>query len=234
MPYEATRRNALLIAALAPFSGGAVRVGGLLVLPPEGVSHDPGPGAMDRPERLTAVTAALAQARFATLARATAPRASLELILRVHSHALIEKLQAATPTDGVRWLDRDLAMSPGTCEAALHAAGGGALAVERVLKGQATNAFVAARPPGHHALPNEAMGFCFINNAAIAARHAMALGAERVAIVDFDLHHGNGLQEIFWNEKNVLYCSTHQSPLYPGTGRSRNAEPSTTSSTRRS
>ena len=110
-------------------------------------------------------------------------------------------------------------MSPGAFEAAARAAGGAVLAVDAVMRGAAKNAFVATRPPGHHALPGAPMGFCFFNNAAVAARHAMAAhGAERVAIVDFDVHHGNGAQQIFWDEKNVLYCSTHQMPLYPGTG----------------
>ena len=110
-------------------------------------------------------------------------------------------------------------MCPGAFEAAARAAGGAVLAVDAVMRGAAKNAFVATRPPGHHALPGAPMGFCFFNNAAVAARHAMAAhGAERVAIVDFDVHHGNGAQQIFWDEKNVLYCSTHQMPLYPGTG----------------
>src|SRR5690606_32738069 len=113
----------------------------------------------------------------------------------------------------------DTAMSPGTWEAALRAAGGAAAAVDAVFTGTANNAFVCMRPPGHHAEARQAMGFCFFNNAAIAARHAQRkYGAKRVAIVDFDVHHGNGTQDIFWEDANVLYASTHQMPLYPGTG----------------
>ena len=110
-------------------------------------------------------------------------------------------------------------MSPGTCEAALRSAGGAIFAVDEVMAGTVDNAFVATRPPGHHAELATPMGFCFFNNAAVAARHAQAVhGAERVAIVDFDVHHGNGTQDIFWNDKTVLYASTHEMPLYPGTG----------------
>ena len=116
-------------------------------------------------------------------------------------------------------LDQDTAMSPGSYEAALRAAGGAAFAVDEVMSGKTTNAFVATRPPGHHAELANAMGFCFFNNAAVAARHAQAAhGAERVAIVDFDVHHGNGTQHIFWADNSVLYASTHEMPLYPGTG----------------
>ena len=110
-------------------------------------------------------------------------------------------------------------MNPGTYEAALRAAGGAAFAVDEVMTGRARNAFVAARPPGHHAEVATPMGFCFFNNVAVAARHAQAAhGAERVAIMDFDVHHGNGTQHIFWADKSVLYASTHEMPLYPGTG----------------
>ena len=116
-------------------------------------------------------------------------------------------------------LDADTTMSPGTFEAAMRAAGGAVQAVDEVMTGKVDNAFVATRPPGHHAETATPMGFCLFNNAAIAARHAQKQhGAERVAIVDFDVHHGNGSQDIFWSDASVMYCSTHQMPLYPGTG----------------
>ena len=116
-------------------------------------------------------------------------------------------------------LDADTSMSPGSFEAALRAAGGGVHAVDEVVAGRATNAFVATRPPGHHTETARPMGFCLFNNAAIAARYAQKRhGIDRAAVVDFDVHHGNGSQDIFWSDKTVMYCSTHQMPLYPGTG----------------
>ena len=216
-----SRREALVLCALAPF--GAPRSGArsttLLVMPPSGPTHDPGPGQPDRPERLAAVASALANERFRSALRIEAPAASREALLRVHDLAYLAKIEAATPKQRFAQLAPDVVMSSGTFELALHAAGGAVLATESVMRGGANNAFVATRPPGHHALPGAPMGFCFFNNAAIATRHAIAAcGAERVAIVDFDVHHGNGVQRIFWDEKNVLYCSTHQMPLYPGTG----------------
>ena len=131
----------------------------------------------------------------------------------------IEALRDATPTEGIVQLDADTSMSPGSFEAALRAAGGAIHAVDEVLAKKAANAFVATRPPGHHAETARPMGFCFFDNAGIAARHAQNKhGIARAAIVDFDVHHGNGSQEIFWADKTVMYCSTHQMPLFPGTG----------------
>jgi acetoin utilization deacetylase AcuC-like enzyme len=123
------------------------------------------------------------------------------------------------PREGLVRIDEDTAMSPGTIEAALRGAGAAVQAVDEVMTRKVDNAFVAMRPPGHHAERTRAMGFCFFNNAAIAARHARdRYGAERVAIFDWDVHHGNGTQDIFWRDAGVLYCSTHEMPLYPGTG----------------
>ncbi len=188
----------------------------LLVTHPSALLHDPGPGHPDRPARLAAVLERLES--LPALARAEAPPAPREALLRVHDAAHLARLDAATPRAGLAHLSPDMVMNADTLEAALRAAGGAVFAVEAVTSGAAKNAFVAMRPPGHHATAGVAQGFCFFNNAAVAARHALARGAERIAIVDFDVHHGNGVQEIFWAEKNVLYCSTHQMPLYPGTG----------------
>ena len=145
--------------------------------------------------------------------------AELETIALCHPMDYVEAIREASPAKGMVRLDADTSMSPGSFEAALRAVGGGVLAVDEVMSGKAANAFVATRPPGHHAETARPMGFCLFNNAAIAARHAQKKhGAERVAIVDFDVHHGNGTQDIFWADKTVMYCSTHEMPLYPGTG----------------
>ncbi|ARN83606.1 acetoin utilization protein [Methylocystis bryophila] len=209
-----------MLGALAPLPLRAqARDDLLLILPPESAAaHDPGPGAFDRPKRLAAVRRALARPELATAARIEAPKASLDALLAIHDPAYVERLRVSAPREGVLRLGPDVIMSPGTLDAALHAAGGAVLATDAVMQGRAKTAFVATRPPGHHALPDEAMGFCFFNNAAVAARHALASGAERVAILDFDAHHGNGVQKSFWSEKRVFYASTHQMPLYPGTG----------------
>ena len=178
-----------------------------------------GPGHPERPDRYRAIARAMAQARFAALQHREAPVADRAPILRVHPEAYLDKLAGASPSEGLIRLDADTAMSPGTWEAALRATGGAVAAVDAVMAGEAHNAFVAMRPPGHHAERTVAMGFCFLNSAAVAARHAQAAhGAERVAVVDFDVHHGNGTQHIFWDDASVMYASTHEMPLYPGTG----------------
>ena len=192
----------------------------LLLSHPAVLGHDMGPGHPERPDRVRAVLAALSSDRFPDLVRREAPAATTEAILRAHPSAYVEALMAARPAEGemVR-LDADTVMNDGTWAAVTHAAGGAVEAVEQVVGRKVGNAFVATRPPGHHAEATRAMGFCFLNNAAIAARHAQAaLGLDRVAIIDFDVHHGNGTQDIFWDDPSVLYCSTHQMPLYPGTG----------------
>ena len=191
----------------------------LLVTHPACSAHDMGEGHPERPERMRAVDQALEDETFQLLARDVAPRAAIEALTRVHPLDYVEAIRRASPSQGAIQLDSDTAMSPGTLEAALRSAGGATFAVDEVVARRVDNAFVATRPPGHHAEAATPMGFCFFNNAAVAARHAQAAhGVERVAIVDFDVHHGNGTQDIFWNDPTVMYASTHQMPLYPGTG----------------
>ena len=191
-----------------------------LITHPASLAHDMGQGHPERPDRVRALWAALEDPAFDALDRHPAPNASRDALERAHPPAYVEALWTARPQGpGLVRLDGDTAMNEGTWEAIDRAAGGACLAADLVLTGQAHNAFVAMRPPGHHAERSTAMGFCFFNTAAIAARHAQAVhGVERVAIVDFDVHHGNGTQDIFWSDPSVMYCSTHQMPLYPGTG----------------
>jgi len=176
-------------------------------------------GHPERPARLKAVEKILSTEHFAALAREEAPRATREHLLLAHAPEHVELIESLLPEEGLAQVDPDTWLSPRSLEAALRAAGAAVRAVEAVAGMEADNAFCAIRPPGHHAESRRAMGFCLFNNAAIAARHAReACGAERVAIVDFDVHHGNGTQEIFWSEADVLYCSVHQMPAYPGSG----------------
>ena len=191
----------------------------LLLSHPACLNHLTPAGHPERPDRLRAIEQALEDEKFQLLARAEAPLAPLEIIALCHPTDYIEAIRDASPAEGLVRLDADTAMSPGSFEAALRAVGGAKLAVDDVMAGKASNAFVATRPPGHHTETARPMGFCLFNNAAIAARYAQKThGIERAAIVDFDVHHGNGSQDIFWSDKSVMYCSTHEMPLYPGTG----------------
>jgi acetoin utilization deacetylase AcuC-like enzyme len=191
----------------------------LLISHPAFLEHLTPLGHPERPDRLRAIERALEAEKFQTLARSQAPLASLETIALCHPMEYIIEVREASPREGLIHLDADTAMSPGTFEAALRAAGGAVHAVDEVLTKKAANAFVAARPPGHHAETARPMGFCLFDNAAIAARYAQQrYGVASAAIIDFDVHHGNGSQEIFWSDKSVMYCSTHQMPLFPGTG----------------
>ena len=191
----------------------------LLITHPACLNHLMPAGHPERPDRLRAIDRALEDERFQNLARVEAPAASLETIALCHPMNYVTAIRDATPQNGLAQLDADTSMSPGSFEAALRAAGGAALAVDEVMAGKARNAFVATRPPGHHTETARPMGFCLFNNAAIAARYAQKQhGVARAAVVDFDVHHGNGSQDIFWSDATVMYGSTHQMPLYPGTG----------------
>lgn len=183
------------------------------------LEHDTGLGHPECADRLRAVLAALETEEFYMLERQEAPRATMEQLLRAHPQSHIDQLYTAIPKEGREGLDADTVLSPGTWEAALRAAGAVCAAVDAVATGHSRNAFCAVRPPGHHAERARAMGFCLFNNAAVGAYHARAAhGLQRVAVMDFDVHHGNGTQDIFQHDGDMLYCSTHQSPLYPGTG----------------
>jgi acetoin utilization deacetylase AcuC-like enzyme len=182
-------------------------------------AHDPGPHHPESPARLKAVLAALAAPEFAALDRREAPEAAIEDIARVHPRGLVEGLLAAIPKEGYAAIDADTILCPDSGKAALRAAGAVAAAVDAVVAGEAETAFCAVRPPGHHAEPNRPMGFCLFNNVAIGALRAREVhGIARVAVIDFDVHHGNGTQARFAADPTLFYASTHQSPLYPGTG----------------
>ena len=191
----------------------------LLLSHPAGLGHDMGRGHPERPDRLRAVERVLENERFQSLIREQAPFGDRAAVIRVHPEEYFEAIERAAPKEGIARLDADTAMNAGTWAAVMHAVGGATRAVDEVMGGKVDNAFLAMRPPGHHAERATPMGFCFFNHAAVAARHAQAVhGAERVAIIDFDVHHGNGSQDIFWADPSVMYASTHQMPLYPGTG----------------
>jgi acetoin utilization deacetylase AcuC-like enzyme len=186
---------------------------------PACLDHDPGRRHPESPARLRAVLAALDDPEFARLERREAPEAAREDLLRVHPRRHVEGILAAVPKTGHVGIDADTVLSPASGEAALRAAGAVTAAVDAVVAKEADNAFCAVRPPGHHAEPQRAMGFCLFNNAAIGALRAReAHGLGRVAVVDFDVHHGNGTQAAFEADGSLFYASTHQYPLYPGTG----------------
>ncbi|MCC6716551.1 MAG: histone deacetylase family protein [Acetobacteraceae bacterium] len=191
-----------------------------LITHPACLGHDTGPYHPECPDRLRRVLQALEHPHFTTLLRDLAPRATEAQLALAHPLEYVQAILAVAPEPGRRIaLDADTIMSEGSREAALRAAGGAIMAVDAVMEGWAKQVFVAARPPGHHAERDQPMGFCFFANAAIAARHAQTRwNLARVAVVDFDVHHGNGTQHIFQDDPSLFYASSHQYPCYPGTG----------------
>jgi acetoin utilization deacetylase AcuC-like enzyme len=183
------------------------------------LQHDTGAGHPERIQRLAAVLQAVKDPAFDAVAWREAPLAEIAQLERVHDADYVRHALASVPDQGWVHLDGDTVMSPGSGEAALRAAGAVTAAVGAVLKGEFKNAFCAVRPPGHHAERDGAMGFCIFNNVAVGAAEARAVhGLARVAVMDFDVHHGNGTQHLFDHDPNLFYASTHQMPLYPGTG----------------
>jgi acetoin utilization deacetylase AcuC-like enzyme len=191
----------------------------LLYTHPVCLEHDPGRHHPESPARLRAVLEALADPEFTLVERREAPEAALDDLLLVHRRRHIEGLLGAVPKSGHIGIDADTILSPASGAAALRAAGAVVAAVDAVVAQEADNAFCAVRPPGHHAEPERAMGFCLFNNVAIGALRAREVhGLDRVAVIDFDVHHGNGTQAVFEADDSLFYASTHQYPLYPGTG----------------
>lgn len=181
--------------------------------------HEVPTGHIERPERVLALAERFAEPQFDELARLPFGTADDDAILAAHQADYLRHVRDAIPEEGLAALDLDTFLGAAGLQAAYLATGAALTAIDAVMNGKADNAFCAVRPPGHHANANRAMGFCIFNHVAIAARYAKQQhGAERVAIVDWDVHHGNGTQDIFWDDPSVLYCSTHQMPLYPFTG----------------
>ena len=189
----------------------------LFITHPDMLAHDTGQGHPERSARLAAVLDAIEDADL-SLDRREAMEAEVEALIRVHPEAHVQRILDASPVSGVVALDPDTVLSPGSVRAGRLAAGAAIQAVRAVAAGETSRAFAAVRPPGHHAEPDKAMGFCLFSNVAIAAREAQTLGLSKVAVIDFDVHHGNGTQAAFENDASLFLGSIHQMPLYPGTG----------------
>ena len=183
------------------------------------LEHENGPGHPERPDRLRAIEKVLSHDLFESLTREKAPKGKIKHVALAHPKNYIELIKNARPEDGYAYIDPDTCLNKHSWKAIMVSVGAATHAVDKVMQGAHKNAFLAMRPPGHHAETTRAMGFCIFNNAAIAAHYARKVhDAERVAVVDFDVHHGNGTQDIFWSDKNLFYGSTHEMPLFPGTG----------------
>jgi len=175
-------------------------------------------GHPERPDRIRTINAML-ESQFSDCDQGEPPAADPDHLRLVHESSYVDAIFQSAPEEGLVNLDGDTVMSPHSLAAALASAGGAIEATRQVLTGEAGRVFVASRPPGHHAEPAQAMGFCLFSNAAIAAKYAIAIhGLDRVAVVDFDVHHGNGTQAAFWSDSHTIFASSHQMPLYPGTG----------------
>jgi acetoin utilization deacetylase AcuC-like enzyme len=186
---------------------------------PACLRHNMGPLHPECPERLTAIHDQLTVAALENLREYEAPLATREQLLRVHTAAYLDLIETSAPATGLIRLDPDTAMNPDSLEAALRAAGAVVMATDKVMSGEVDNAFCNVRPPGHHATRDQSMGFCIFNNVAVGVAHALAqYGLQRVAIVDFDVHHGNGTEDIFHDDPRVMLCSTFQHPFYPHSG----------------
>ena len=190
-----------------------------LITHPDTHGHVTPPGHPEQVARIDAVLAALDAPRFAGLVRYEAPLADEADVMRCHPPEYLERIRKAIPAAGIYQLDADTHVAPGSLRAALRGVGAACRAVDLVMSGEVGNAFVAMRPPGHHAETSRPMGFCIFGNAAIAAKRALdQYGLARVAVVDFDVHHGNGTQDLLWDERRALFVSSHQMPLWPGSG----------------
>ena len=191
----------------------------ILYTHPVCLDHDTSPNHPESANRLRKILEALETPNFDGLIRRESPLASLEQIQAIHPKEQVNLIFSKIPSSGYSKIDADTIVSKDSKEAALRSAGAVIAAVDSVMSQEANNAFCAIRPPGHHAEPNQSMGFCLFNNIAIGADHVMkTYGLKKVAVIDFDVHHGNGTQEIFLKNPNLFYASPHQSPLYPGTG----------------